>query len=117
LEGFLCSSNLESFSRSAIICEDFLKYEITFDEGNIWYPIKPKHRVRFGQCAYAINSDILPSMRRNYSVKYIDRFLDTKSITLRITLKRPELLIYDTPIVYNYKISVKTERNDFYAYD
>lgn len=97
--------------------EDFLKYEITFDEGNVWYPIKPKHRVRFGPCAYAINSDILPSMRKNYSIKYIERFLDTRSVTLRITLKRPELLIYDTPIVYNYKLSVKTERNDFFAYN
>lgn len=97
--------------------EEFLKYEITFDEGNIWYPIMPKHKVRFYPCAYAINSDVLPSMRRNHSVKYIERFLETKSITIRITLNRPEELIYDTPIVYNYKLSVKTERGDYFAYN
>lgn len=97
--------------------EDFLKYEITFDEGNVWYPIMPKHKVRFYPCAYAINSDILPSMRKNHSVKYIERFLETKSVTIRITLNRPEELIYDTPIVYNYKLSVKTESGDNFAYN
>lgn len=95
--------------------EEFLKYEITFDEGNNWYPIMPKHRVRFYPCAYSINSDILPSMRKTANVRFIERFLDTKSITVRITLNRPEELIYDTPIVYNYKLNIKTEGDDFIA--
>lgn len=95
--------------------EEFLKYEITFDEGGKWYPIMPKHKVRFYPCAYSINSDTLPSMRKNNNIRYIERFLETKSITIRITLNRPEELIYDSPLVYNYKLNIKTERDDYFV--
>ena len=92
---------------------DFIKYELSFDDGNIWYELNPKHRVHYGPCAININSDILPSMRSPRNIRYIDRLLDTNSIMIRITLKRPNGYIYDSPVVYNYKMNVRTEGDVF----
>lgn len=92
----------------------YLLYEISFDNGNKWLEINPRSRVQYGPCAIYINSDVLPSMRNVRNIRYINRLLDTKNITLRITMQRPSGYIYDSPIVYNYKLNVITEDN-YYA--
>lgn len=95
---------------------EYINYEISFDNGNVWYGIQPKHRVHYGPCCYYINSDTLPSMRRTRNIKYINRLLDTKSVMLRITLNRPEECLYDTPVIYGYKLNIITNGDDNIEY-
>ncbi len=95
---------------------EYIRYEISFDNGNLWYDIQPKHRVHYGPCCYYINSDTLPSMRKTRNIKYINRLLDTKTVMLRITLNRPEECLYDTPIVYGYKLNIITDGDDNIEY-
>ncbi|HBF0841591.1 TPA: hypothetical protein KON86_004405 [Clostridioides difficile] len=88
--------------------DDYIKYYISFDDGSVWTRIRPRHRAEYGPCAIVINSNI-STINRNKNITYVDMLNDVNEFRLKIELDRPDEIIDESPIVYNYSIDVGSE--------
>ncbi|MDB3083445.1 virion structural protein [Clostridioides difficile] len=88
--------------------DDYIKYYISFDDGSVWTRIRPRHRAEYGSCAIVINSNI-STINRNKNITYVDMLNDVNEFRLKIELDRPDEIIDESPIVYNYRIDVGSE--------
>lgn len=88
--------------------DDYIKYYISFDDGSVWTKIRPRHRAEYGPCAIVINSNI-STINRNKNITYVDMLNDVNEFRLKIELYRPDEIIDESPIVYNYSIDVGSE--------
>ncbi len=84
---------------------DFIKYSISFDNGGEWHPIYPRHKASSGSCTIIVNSDCAV-LNRNPNVAYVDMLTSPSSFIIKIELSRPEDIIDETPIVYNYNLDI-----------
>lgn len=87
---------------------DFIKYYISFDSGNEWTSIYPRHKVSRGSCTIIINSDSAV-LNRNPNITYVDMMIPPSSFMIRIELSRPEDEISETPIVYSYNLDISSK--------
>lgn len=107
---------IQLFAEEDIKNDEKIKYYITFNDGIDWVEIFPRERAYEGVCNIKINSDIPIYERDEKESMYIDRLLSTKNFRLKIVLKRG-VNINSTPIVYGYKLKVKTYGDDEYYVD
>jgi hypothetical protein len=84
---------------------DFIKYSISFDNGGEWHPIYPRHKASSGSCTIIVNSDSAV-LNRNPNITYVDMMTSPSSFIIKIELSRPEDIIDETPIVYNYNLDI-----------
>lgn len=77
---------------------EWIKYEISIDDGAKWFPIVPKHKAYMPLSSvsidkpfykYEVNSDT-PRELRSGITGYIDTPFDINTVRLRITLTKPE---------------------------
>ena len=94
---------------------EYIKYYLTFDDGSSWHRIYPKDKAYLGPCTIKINSDDTLSVREKNlnKIKYIDRLLDTNSVKMKIVLSRPSDKNYNSPVVRNYRLEIKTGGDKF----
>lgn len=94
---------------------EYIKYYLSFDDGVNWHQIHPKDRAYLGACTIKVNSDEAPHERAksNGKVQYIDRLLETKNVKVKIALSKPSGDEYSTPIVYSYRLEVRTGDEEF----
>lgn len=90
---------------------DFIKYYVSFDEGNEWHRISPRHKAHTGPCTILINSNAAV-LNRNVNVLYLDMINDPYTFKVKIELSRPDEIKDETPIIYEYNVDVST-REDF----
>lgn len=88
--------------------DDYIKYYISFDDGSVWTRIRPRHRAEYGPCAIVINSNI-STINRNKNITYVDMLNNVNEFRLKIELDRPDEIIDESPIVYNYSVDVGSE--------
>lgn len=84
---------------------DFIKYFVSFDNGNKWIRVYPFEKAHLGQCSIAVNSSTIVSAR-NENINYVDLINDPTSFIFKISLSKPDEVTYDSPIVKNYKLIV-----------
>ena len=84
---------------------DFIKYSISFDNGGEWHRIYPRHKASSGSCTIIVNSDSAV-LNRNPNITYVDMLTSPSSFIIKIELSRPEDIIDETPIVYNYNLDI-----------
>lgn len=90
---------------------DFIKYYISFDDGNEWHDIAPRHKAHNGPCTIMVNSNAAV-LNRNPNVSYLDMLTDPYTFKVKIELKRPTDIVDETPIVYDYHVDISS-REDF----
>jgi NADH/NAD ratio-sensing transcriptional regulator Rex len=90
---------------------DFIKYYISFDNGNEWVDIAPRHKAQDGPCSIVVNS-ATAILNRNPNVTYYDTLNDPVNFKVKIEIKRPSEIVDETPIVYDYHVDITT-REDF----
>ncbi len=88
---------------------EWIKYSISVDDGQNWYPIVPTFKSYAGKSVYYINSNT-PVELRHPANGYIETGSDVYSLRLKIELSRPTGVndVYTTPIVSGYNIKVTT---------
>ncbi|AGF59631.1 hypothetical protein B0P06_006094 [Clostridium saccharoperbutylacetonicum] len=84
---------------------DFIQYSISFDNGGEWHRIYPRHKASSGSCTIIVNSDSAV-LNRNPNITYVDMLTSPSSFIIKIELSRPEDIIDETPIVYNYNLDI-----------
>lgn len=89
---------------------DYIKYYISLDSGSKWYRISPRHKAHIGPCTIIINSNSIVSSR-NKNIIYIDTLAEVYSLSVKIELSRPDEIIDESPIVYEYSVNVSSEEN------
>lgn len=87
---------------------DFIKYYISLDNGSKWHQINPRHKAHLGPCSIVINSNLIVS-KRNRNVIYIDTLSAPYSFCVKIELSRPESIVDEAPIVYEYNVNISSE--------
>lgn len=90
---------------------DYIKYFISFDDGNEWHRIHPRHKAQDGPCTININSSSA-ILNRNKNIEYIDLMTDPTSFKVKIELTRPKEIEDETPMIYEYHLDVST-REEF----
>ncbi|MNQ56087.1 hypothetical protein D3C85_702000 [compost metagenome] len=92
---------------------DWVKYEISIDDGKSWNAISPRGTSKSGsKVAYLINSNT-PIEGRFDTMGYIDTMEPVKSVRLKMTLSRPLETTnadYYTPIVKEFKLRCETTK-------
>lgn len=89
---------------------DFIKYYISFDHGNEWHIIHPRHKASSGSCTIIVNSDSAV-LNRNPNITYVDMMTQPDSFIIKIVLSRPEEIIDETPIVYRYNLDISSKES------
>jgi len=89
---------------------DFIKYYISFDNGNEWHSIYPRHKALSGSCTIMVNSDSAV-LNRNPNITYVDMMTSPSSFMIKIELSRPEDEISETPIVYSYNLDISSKES------
>lgn len=90
---------------------DYIKYYVSFDNGNEWIEIYPRHKSHNGSCSIIVNSAVA-ILNRNPNVIYADMLSDPYTFKIKIELKRPTDITDETPIVHGYHVDV-TSKEDF----
>jgi hypothetical protein len=85
--------------------EPFIKYLLSFNNGETWEKIYPRSRAYEGPCTIVINSH-LNVAARNRNETYIDTLLSPNQVSLKIELSRPDDITDETPMVYEYNLDV-----------
>lgn len=101
----------EKYLKEGQTINDFIKYYISFDNGNEWIEIYPRHKASSGSCTIIINSDAAV-LNRNKNVTYYDSLVEPDTFKIKIELSRPSEIVDETPIVYSYNVDVSS-REDF----
>lgn len=89
---------------------DFIKYYISFDSGNEWHIIYPRHKALNGPCTIIVNSDCAV-LNRNPNVTYVDMMTSPSSFMIKIELSRPDEITDETPIVYSYNLDISSKES------
>lgn len=89
---------------------DFIKYYISFDSGNEWNIIYPRHKALNGPCTIIVNSDCAV-LNRNPNTTYVDMMTSPSSFMIKIELSRPDEITDETPIVYNYNLDISSKES------
>lgn len=90
----------------------WINYDISIDNGVTWLPIQPKSRSYLGFCTYQVNSSDLEyhfNDKRSDGIGSITTFENIYSVKVRIRLSNPTTEIYQSPLVYQYKLKINME--------
>lgn len=90
----------------------WITYDISVDNGVTWLPIQPKSRSYLGFCTYQVNSSDLEyhfNDKRSDGIGSITTFENIYSVKVRIRLNNPTTEIYQSPLVYQYKLKISME--------
>ena len=100
--------NFANYLEDGQSINDFLKYYISFDNGNEWVRIYPRHKAASGSCTIIINSDCAV-LNRNQNVTYYDSLVEPDTFKIKIEMSRPKELIDETPMVYKYDVDISSK--------
>lgn len=94
-----------------------IQYFINLNEGETWYPIVPISRSYEGICQYEINNSNLDRYlrpnRKSQSQGFVTSFEEIKTVRLKIILTRSSSEEQPTPMVYDYRLKLTTDGDDF----